>query len=91
MRSKHGGRLVVDRTAKKHISVVKVTESQFADDTATYTTSRKIFENSAIELLDTVKDWGMTVSVEKTKGMVVGINAVESDNVLLRMERDLTL
>ena len=70
---------------------MKVPESQFADDAATYTTSRKIFENSAIDFLDTVKDWTMTASVEETKGMVVGINAVERDNVLLRNGSDLTL
>ena len=58
------------------------------DDTATYTTSRGIFENSAIELVDTVKDWGMTVSVEKTKAMVVGIHAVEGGTVPLRMGSD---
>ena len=67
---------------------MKITEAQFADDTATYTTSREIFENSAIELVDTLKDWGMTVSVEKTKGMVVGINAVEGGNGPLRMGSD---
>ena len=54
---------------KARLSVVKATEWQFGDDTATYATSRKIFENSATELVDTVKDWRMTVSIEK---MVVG-------------------
>lgn len=51
-------------TSRKHLSVVKITESQFLDDTATYTTSWEIFQYSAIELVDIVTEWGMTVSVE---------------------------
>ena len=37
---------------------------QQEDDTTTYTASREIFENLAVELVDTVQDWGMTVSVK---------------------------
>ena len=67
VRFKHGRKLVGDRTAKAWLNVVKVTESQFADDTATYATSRETFEDSANELVDTVDVWGMTVSIEKPK------------------------
>lgn len=86
MRFKHGRKLVGDRTAKSSLNVVKATESQFADDTATYATSRETFENSATEMVDAVKDWGMTVSVEKTKGMVVGAGVDVSDTAPLQME-----
>lgn len=50
MRFKHGRKLVGDCTAKSNLSLVKVTEFQFADDTATYGTSRDDFEYSAREL-----------------------------------------
>ena len=79
-------KLVGGRTAKTRLSVVKVAESQFADDTAMYATSREAFEDSAMELVDTVKDWGMTVSIEKTKGMVVDTGVDESDTAPLQME-----
>ena len=49
MRFKHGRKLVGDRTAKSSLNVVKATESQFADDTATYATSHETFENSATD------------------------------------------
>ena len=71
---KHGRKLVGDRMAKSRLSNVNVIESQFADDTATNASSRETFEQSPMELLHTVKDWGMTVRIEKTKGMVVGAN-----------------
>ena len=79
VRFKHGRKLVGDRTAKSRLNVVKITESQFADDTATYATSRDAFEHSTTEFVRTAKDWGMTVSIDKTKGMVIGKNVAESD------------
>ena len=79
VRFKHGRKLVGDRTAKSRLSLVKVTESQFADDTATYAVSRGVFEHSAREFVCSAKDWGMTVSIEKTKGMVIGRKVAERD------------
>ena len=49
-----------------------VTESQFADDAAVYATSRDAFRRSAETLVDVANDWGLTVSMEKTKGMAIG-------------------
>ena len=83
---KHGRKVVGDRTAKSHLNVAKLTKSQFADDTATYATTRDTFEYSAKKLLDTAKDWGMTVSIEKTKGMVAGSTTGESDAEPLQTE-----
>ena len=48
-------------------------------DTATYAASRGDFEHSAREFVSSAKDWGMTVSIDKTKGMVVGKNVEDSD------------
>ena len=62
MRFKHGRKLVSDRTAKSRLSLVKITESQFADDTVTYmyVVSRGVFECSAREFVSSAKDIGMT-------------------------------
>ena len=67
-----GRRLVGDRTAKARLSDGIVTESQFADDAALYTTSREDFEIMTRSFIETAQDWGLTVSLEKIKGMVFG-------------------
>ena len=58
MRFKYGRKLIGDRTTKSRPSVAKATESQFADDTATYATSCDAFKNSATELVHTVERLG---------------------------------
>ena len=50
-RFKHGRKLVGDRTAKSLLNLVKITESQFADDTVTYAISQGVFEHSAREFV----------------------------------------
>ena len=69
---KHGRKLVGDRTAKSRLQEVRVTESQFADDVAIYATSRAAFEKATAEFVSTAAEWGLTVSLEKTKGMAMG-------------------
>ena len=69
---KIGRRLVGDRTAKSRLSLLRVTESQFADDAALYSPSRTAFEESTSSLIACASEWGLTVSVAKTKGMIVG-------------------
>ena len=76
---KHGRKLVGDRTAKSRLNEMRVTESQFADDVALYATSRDSFESVAAEFVKVASEWGLTVSTEKTKGMVVGEGLNESD------------
>ena len=71
--------MVGDRTAKSRLSEMRVTESQFADDVALYATSRDSFESVAAEFVKVASEWGLTVSTEKTKGMVVGEGLNESD------------
>ena len=61
---KHRRKLVGDRTAKSRLTLVRINESQFADDTATYAASRGDLEHSASrEFVNSAKDWGMTVSI----------------------------
>ena len=76
---KHGRKLVGDRTAKSRLSEMRVTESQFADDVALYATSRDSFESVEAEFVKVASEWGLTVSTEKTKGMVIGEGLNESD------------
>ena len=86
MRFRHGRKLVGDR-AKSRLSKVRIFESQFADDTAIYTTERDVFVVSATEkIAHAAKDWGMTVSVDKTKGMAVGRNIADEDTTPLQLE-----
>ena len=79
VRFKHGRKLVGDRTAMSRLKEVRLTESQFADDTAAYATTRSAFEQATGEFTHTVEDWGMTVSIDKTKEMVVGSHLEASD------------
>ena len=60
VRFRHGRKLVGDRTAKARLSKVRIFESQFADDTAIYTTKRDGLVSATAEIVRTAKDWGMT-------------------------------
>ena len=76
---KHGRKLVGDHTTKSRLSEMRVTESQFADDVALYATSQDSFESVTAEFVKVASEWGLTVSTEKAKGMVVGEGLNESD------------
>ena len=89
VRFRHGRKLVGDRTAKSRLSNVRIFESQFADDTAIYTIEREAFVSATEEFARTAKDWGMTVSVDKTKGMAVGRNVAEEDTTPPQLENGL--
>ena len=61
-----------DRTAKLRLEVVRVTETQFADDVALFSSSRDDFELAAKKFVDVARKWGLTVSTQETKGIVMG-------------------
>ena len=44
----HGRKLVSNRTAKSRLEVVRVTETQFADDAALYAPSHDAFESMTV-------------------------------------------
>ena len=69
---KHGRKLVGDRSAKSRLSKVQVTESQFADDLALYTVTYITFESICRRFVQVTSFYGLTVSLPKTKGLVVG-------------------
>ena len=76
---KHGRNLLADRTAKSKLEVVKATETQFADDVALYSSSRSNFEMAARKFVEVAKKWGLTVSTQKTKGIVMGEEVCDRD------------
>ena len=47
-------------------------ELQFADDLAAVTTTRESMDRAASILQDLLREWGLTLSVVKTKLLVVG-------------------
>ena len=77
-----GRKLVGDRTAKSRLNSVSVTESQFADDAALYTTSRQSMEIISNKFVACASRWGLTVSTRKTKGLSVSSEIDRADMVL---------
>lgn len=79
----HGRKLVGDRTTKARLSVVRVTESQFADDVALYARSRAHLETVAKKFVKEASKRGLTVSI---KGMAVGEKSGDEDVAPVRVE-----
>ena len=91
MRCKHSRKLVSDRTAKSRLSEIRVTETQFADDVATYCQTREALELVTSEFVRTASEWGLTVSTQKTKALVVGGHLAATDSLPLQVGGDTLL
>ena len=74
---KCGGKLVGKRTRRP--LRVKVTELMFVDDAAAIGSDGVSMECAAAELERVIKDWGLTLSVVKTKLLVAGIPGIEDE------------
>ena len=74
-----------DRTAKSRLGVVRVTDSQFADDAALYARSRTTL-GSACKFVSGASAWGLTVITEKTKGMAMGEELSNEDVAPVQVE-----
>ena len=75
--------MVGDRSSKSRLTSTSITESQFAaDDAALYTISRQHLTTMATEFVGRASEWGLTVSIPKTKAMVVNGSQLTSDVVL---------
>ncbi len=72
---KCGGKLVGERTRRP--DKMTVTELQFADDLAAVSTTRVKVEESASILNSILREWGLTMSMAKTKLLVVGSSEEE--------------
>ena len=86
VRYRAGGKLVGDRTAKCRLREVRVTESKFADDVAVYTATREMLEEVVGEFVRTAADWGLTVSLEKTKLLAMGKQLKPEDNLPVQLD-----
>lgn len=82
MRYGFGRKLVGDRSAKSTLPSSTITESQFADDAAMYTTTHHHLETMTREVVDSASQWGLTVSLKKTKAMAVNTPEPPSSIVL---------
>jgi len=69
---KFGRKLMGDRTAKSRLSRAQVSESQFADDLALCAVNRSVFESAGRKFVEVGSQFGLTVSIPKTKGLAMG-------------------
>lgn len=69
------------RRYTRNASEMKITECQFADDTALPASTRSAAEKMAQVYQQTSSDFGLTVSIPKTKHMVTGRLVEESDKL----------
>lgn len=76
---KCGGRLVGERARRP--SSVTITELLFVDDTAVVNTTRESMERAALMLDKVTSEWGLTVSVHKTKLMVAGVQSEDEGDI----------
>ena len=65
---------------------MRITESQFADDAAVYESTRVAFEKAMSEFVQTASEWGVTVSIQKTKGMITGRQLTARDNMPVELD-----
>ena len=71
------GKLIGERTRSP--SSLSLTELLFADDAAAVGTTRESMERAAHVLEEVTSEWGLSVSVAKTKQLVAGVDCEESD------------
>ena len=64
---------------------MRITESQFADDAAVYATTREALEQAAGEFVNTAAEWGLTVSLEKTKLITMGKELEHEDSLPVQL------
>ena len=74
---KRGGKLIGEGTRSP--SSLSVTELLFADDAAAVSTTRESMKRAAQALEEVTSEWGLSVSIAKTKLLVAGVDCEESD------------
>ena len=73
------------RRYTKNAEEVKLNECQFADDAALLTTSKRGAEQVTNEYMHVAKDFGLTLSIPKTKVMAVGREVTSEDRTPLKL------
>ena len=84
LRYKHDGRIF--RRYTRNAQEMMLTECQFADDAALLATTRAGAVRALREYLQVAEDFGLTVSIPKTKIMAVGREVTEDDRAPLRLD-----
>ena len=84
LRHKHDGKLY--RRYTQNANETKVTECQFADDAALLATTRDGANRSLQVYMRVAGDFGLTVSIPKTKVMVTGREVTEADRAPLYID-----
>ena len=82
VRYRVGRQLVGDRTVKSRLQEVRVTKSQFA----VYATTREVMEQVVREFVSIAAEWGLTVSLEKTKLLAMGKDLRPEDSLAVQLE-----
>ena len=75
-----------DRTAKSRLLEINMTKSQFADDVAVYAATREALEQVAAEFVNTPANWGLIVSLEKTKLLTLGKQLKPEENLPVQLD-----
>ena len=81
-----GRKLVGDKTTKARLLEVRLTEPKFTDDVAVYTITREVMEQVAGEFVRTTAEWGLTVSLEKTKLLTMGRQLKPEDSLPVKVD-----
>ena len=84
LRHKDDGKLF--RRYTRNASQTTATECQFADDAALLATTRAGAERSLLEYVQVASDFGLTVSIPKTKVMVTGSDVTDADRAPLYID-----
>ncbi len=86
LRHNDGGKLFRRYTRKSEVT--QLNECQFADDAALLATTREGAEKALKEYMQVASDFGLMVSLHKTKVMVTGQTATEEEKAPLHLGED---
>ena len=75
-----------DRTAKSRLQEIRMTESQFVDDVAVDAATGEALEQVVATFVNTAVNWGLTVSLEKTKLLTLGKQLKPEDNLPVQLD-----
>ena len=84
LRYKNDGKIF--RRYARNAQEIKITECQFADDAALLATTRDGAVRALREYMQVAEDFGLTVSIPKTKIMAVGREVTEEDRTPLHLD-----